>query len=612
MTVAAERSRAPEARLLALAPGAQILLVLSIACGLVAAAVVIVQAYLMSVVIAGVFLGGRAPAEVAGPLVAVALLAVLRGPLLLAGEALAQAAAGRVRQALRADLTGHLLALGPSYTGRERSGELTTVIVDGLDAIDDFLTSFQPARALAVAVPLLVLGAVIVVDPPTALVLLFTGPILVLLLGLIGGRTRAITERRFAEVSWLGAFFLDMLNGIATLKAFGRSAEQVDNIRAISRQYGDTTMEVLRTAFQTSLVLEWGAAVAVALVAVQISLRLMAGAIAFEPALAVLIIVPEFFLPLRTLATRYHSGSAGRAVAARVVEILDEPVPGGPGTGGGDASAGEVPAGALIRVRGVTVTYPGRSVPALRDLDLEIPPRSLIALVGPTGAGKTTLANVLLRFIVPDEGRVVVGDVPLASIEPAAWRRYVAWVPQRPHLFHGTIADNVRLARPDADAGAIDSALRAAGATEFVERLPLGIATPVGEDGVRLSGGQRQRIAIARAILADARLVIVDEATSQLDAASETRIRDTLVTLARDRAVVVVSHRLALAAVVDTVAVIEAGRVVETGPPDELAARGGAYARQLAAQRDGDGTATDYEGQEAARLAGPRHPLVGP
>ena len=295
-------------------------------------------------------------------------------------------------------------------------------------------------------------------------------------------------------------------------------------------------MEVLRTAFQTSLVLEWGGAVAVALVAVEISLRLMAGAIEFERALAVLIIVPEFFLPLRQLATRYHSGAAGRTVATRLFAILDEPVPmtAGPDRGPVDEP---VPAEAPIRLAGVTVTYPGRTEPAIRELDLTIPSRGLVALVGATGAGKSTIANVLLRFIEPDAGEVLVGDVPLSDIDLAAWRRHVAWVPQRPHLFHGTIADTIRLAQPDADDEAIRLAAREAGAEAFIAELPLGYATPVGEDGLRLSGGQRQRIAIARAILADARLVILDEATSQLDAASERTIRDTIGRLARDRAV---------------------------------------------------------------------------
>ena len=581
MAGAGPRVPAPEARLLGLAPGARARLTLAIACGFAAAVLVVAQAYLLSVVIAAAFLGGESLATVALPLAVVALLALLRAPLLFGADALAQAASSLVRASLRADLTGHLLALGPAWTGRERTGELVAVVTDGLDDVDAYITSLQPARALAVAVPLLVLGAVFVVDPPTTLVLLFTGPILVLLLGFIGGRTRAITERRFAEVRWLGSFFLDMLGGIATLKAFGRSAEQVGAIRAISRQYGDTTLEVLRTAFQTSLVLEWGGAVAVALVAVEISLRLMVGAIEFERALAVLIIVPEFFLPLRQLATRYHSGAAGRTVATRLFGILDEPVPLTPGrTAPGHDP---VPAEAPIRLAGVTVTYPGRTEPALRELDLTIPSRGLVALVGATGAGKSTIANVLLRFVEPDAGEVLVGDRPLSDIDLAAWRRHIAWVPQRPHLFHGTIADTIRLAQPDADDEAVRAAAGEAGAEAFIAELPQGYATQVGEDGLRLSGGQRQRIAIARAILADARLVILDEATSQLDAASERTIRDTIGRLARDRAVVVVSHRLRLVAIADVVAVIDAGRVVETGAPADLAERDGAYRRLLAA-----------------------------
>lgn len=575
------RAASPGDRLLGQAPGARARLAWAVGCGFLAAVLVVGQAYLTSVAVADVFLAGGTLASVGPPLVVIALLALFRAPLLLASDVLAQGAAGRIKARLRADLTAHLFALGPAYTSRERSGELASVVTDGMAAVDAYVTSFQPARALAVAVPLLVLVAVLVVDPPTTLVLLFTGPILVLLLGFIGGRARAITERRFAEVRWLSAFFLDMLQGLATLKMFGRSAEQVGNIRTISRQYGDTTMEVLRTAFQTSLVLEWGGAVAVALVAVEISLRLMAGAIEFDRALAVLIIVPEFFLPLRQLATRYHSGAAGRAVAERAFAILDEPLP--PGRPTPSRTQAELPPDADIRFTDVTLTYPGRSEPALEHLDLAIPHGQVVALVGPTGAGKTTIASLLLRFVEPDAGVILVGGVPLATIDDAAWRAHVAWVPQRPHLFHGTVADNIRLARPDASDAEVRAAARAAGADAFIDDLPGGYETPVGEGGARLSGGQRQRIAIARAFLAEAGLVILDEATSHLDATSEAVIRDSVTRLARRRTVLVVSHRLRLASVADVVVVLDRGRVIETGPPATLSDRDGPYRRLLIA-----------------------------
>ena len=579
---AREGVRGPEGRLLDVAAGARLWVALGIAGGVGAAALVIAQAWLLSTIVAAVFVAGSSFGGVLASLGLLGVLVIARGPLLAVADLCAQRASILVRGTLRADLTGRMLGLGPAWTGRERSGELATVVVDGLDAVDAYVTTFLPARALAVAVPLLVLATVAFIDPPTTAVLLFTGPILVLLLGVIGGRTRAVTERRFAEVRWLGAFFVDIMAGISTLKLFGRSREQVDNLRAFSRRHADTTMEVLRTAFQTALVLEWGAAVAVALVAVEISLRLMAGTIEFQRTLAVLVIVPEFFLPLRNLAIRYHAGSAGRAAAARIVAVLDEPVvsaPAGPSSSTGAA----IPPEPTIRLEGVGFTYPGRSVPALNGVDLAIPPRGTVALVGPTGAGKTTIANVLLGFVTPGAGTVRVGDEPLAAISSTAWRGWVSWVPQRPHLFHGTIADNIRLARPDADDDEVRAAAVAAGVDAFLADLPLGVETPVGDDGVRLSGGQRQRIAIARAILADARLIVLDEATSQLDRASEVVIRDTVRRLAHDRAVVIVSHRLALAEAADVVAVVEAGRIVEIGLAAALLEAGGAYARLVAA-----------------------------
>ena len=577
-----------EARLLAHAPAAQRLLAGAIVAGFLAAVTVIAGAWLMSLVIASVFLDGRPPQAIGLLLAGLVLLAAARALLLFMSEILAQRAANRLKQRLRTDLTGRLFALGPAWTGRERSGELSSVFVNGLDALDAYMTAFQPARWLAALVPVLVLVVVFVIDPLTTLVLLFTGPVLLLLLAMIGSRTRAVSERRFAELRWMSAYFLDMLQGIGTLKMFGRSAEQVDNMRAISSRYGDTTMEVLRTAFQTGLVLDWGGAVAMALVAVQISLRLMADAIPFDRALAVLIITPEFFLPLRQLAVRYHAGTAGRAVADRITAILDEPVATSPAVAR-SASATARPGDIVFD--GVSVRFPGRGEPALDRLSLTIPVGRRLTIVGETGAGKTTLVSLLMRFLDPDDGSIRVGDTPLVDIEVADWRRSVAWVPQAPHLFHGTVADNLRLARPDATPAQLAAAARAAGASEFIETLPDGFETEVGEGAIRLSGGQRQRLAIARALLRDAPLLILDEPTAHLDPDGEQAIAATIDDIAGTRTVLVVSHRLRLARSSDVIAVLDRGRLVEIGAPAALLAAGGAYANFVSVDSSAGSTA---------------------
>jgi ATP-binding cassette subfamily C protein CydD len=529
---------------------------------------------------------GRTLADVAPLLFLGLALLILRTALGIAGELAARRSAGRLVGTLRADLSAQVLRLGPTWTSRERSGEIGSVLIGGLEAIEDYLTQFVPTRRLAMIVPLLVLLLVLLLDPWSVLVLLFTGPLLLLLLLVIGSRTRAVSERRFMEMRILSAFFLDILRGIATLKMFGRSREQIDNLDRISRRYGDATMEVLRTAFQTSLVLEWGATIAIALVAVEIGLRLLDGTMAFERALAVLLITPEFFLPLRALAVRFHVGTAGRAAISRVFEILDQPVPftAGPDERDGlPPSPSPVPAVVdeppAIAFEGVVFTYPGREDRALDGVDLVVRSGESLALVGASGAGKSTLSSLLLRFIEPQGGAIRVDGRPLAELATPAWRASLAWVPQRPHLFAGSIADNIRLARPDASYRQVEAAVAAANASEFIERLPAGLDTSVGDVGARLSGGQRQRIAIARAFLRDAPILLLDEATSHQDEVSEAAIADALDRLMRGRTVLLIAHRLRLAQRADRIAVLAAGRLVEVGTPDELLAAGGPYRR---------------------------------
>jgi ATP-binding cassette subfamily C protein CydD len=537
------------------------------AAGLSVAAAVcwIALALLLSIALARVFIDDGTFASVDALLLAMLTLAIARGVLLWSSEVVAQRAAGGIQTDLRERLAAALVALGPTAVRGERIGELVYTAGEGVDALDPYVTRYVPARVLAVLVPVLVASVVAVLDPWSVLILLIAGPLLVLLLGLIGRRVRDLAGRRERELAWMNAHFLDILRGLPTLKMFGRSAEQAETIRAVSRRQGSSTMDVLRTAFQSTLVLEWGATAATALVAIETSVRLMAGGLTFGRALAVLLLTPEFFLPLRRLSAEYHVGRSATAAAERVYAVVDTPatihVP-APG------AARPLPARLDVRFDDVVVTYDQGSRTALAGCSLQIPQGRTLALVGPTGAGKTTVANVLLRFVDPERGRVTIGGEPLSELDPGFWRTRVAWVPQQASLFHGTVADNLRLARPDASDDDLMAAAAAANAHAFVTDLPDGYATPIGEGGARLSGGERQRLALARAFLKDAPFVILDEPTSHLDRGSETLVLEAMSRLMRDRTVLVIAHRPEPVAAADVVVTLRAGRVVRDEPPD--------------------------------------------
>ena len=576
-------SRFFDARLLAAAAPERTCLVLAVAGGAASGILTVLQAHSLARAVDGVFLRGLDLQGVQPLLFMLLLASAGRGLATWLAELAAARVSQRVKDDLRGRLAGHILALGPAFARGERTGELANIASEGVDSLDAYFSQYLPQLALAAIVPLTFLGFVFPIDPLSGLVLLLTAPLIPVFMILIGSLADALTRRQWRALSRLSAHFLDVLQGLTTLKLFNRSRDQVVLIRRISAEHRDATLQVLRVAFLSALVLEMVGTIATAIVAVEVGLRLLAGRMAFEPAFFVLILAPEFYLPLRQLGVRFHAGISGVSAAQRIFEVLDLPLPpeGAPDDPAAPARGGTPP---RICLNHVTVAYEDRSLPALSGVTFEIGPREHVALAGATGSGKSTVAALLLRFIDPQAGEITVDGTDLANLSRDAWRRQTAYVAQAPALFDLTIADNIRLGRPSATLDEVMAAAEAAGAHTFIEELPNGYDTIAGERGARLSGGQAQRIALARGLLVDAPLVILDEATANLDPQADAEIQASLARLLEGRSALIIAHRLSTIRAADKIVVLDAGRVVEQGAHDALLAQGGQYAHMIARQ----------------------------
>ncbi|WP_030665387.1 thiol reductant ABC exporter subunit CydD [Streptomyces rimosus] len=520
--------------------------------GLAGAGLVIGQAMLIAEIVVGAFQRGRGLGDLSTPVLLLALVSVGRGLVSWLTELAAHRASAAVKSELRTRLLTRAAAgLGPGWLSTQRSGELTTLATRGIDALDDYFARYLPQLGLAVVVPVAVLARIVTGDWISAATIVVTLPLIPLFMVLIGWATQKRMERQWQLLARLSGHFLDVVAGLPTLKVFGRAKAQAASIRAITGEYRRATLRTLRIAFLSSFALELLATISVALVAVGIGMRLVHGSLDLYTGLLVLILAPEAYLPLRQVGAQYHAAAEGLAAAEEIFAVLETPL-----RTTGDAPA---PDSTALSVEGLVVRHPGRSEPALPRTSFEVAPGETVALVGPSGAGKTTLLNVLLGFAEPAAGRVRVGGKDLAGLDPEDWRRRIAWVAQRPYLFAGTIAENVRLARPDADDAAVHAALRDAGALDFVSALPDGTETVLGEGGSGLSAGQRQRLALARAFLADRPVLLLDEPTANLDGETEAGIVEAVRRLAAGRTVLLVVHRPALLAVAD--------RVVRLAPP---------------------------------------------
>jgi thiol reductant ABC exporter CydD subunit len=547
-------------RLLERAHEARTALVADAILGVIAALLVLAQAVLLAEVAARSF-DGASLHEVLRPLALLAAVVCARAAAGWGFEVVGRRAAARILSRLRLGLVERRLRDDPASLDQAESSELATLAVTGVDALEATFARYLPQLVLAVLVPLAVLALVASIDLTSAGIMLLTLPLVPVFMWLIGRYTENRAQERWEALAILAHHFVDVVRGLPTLRAFNRAEAQVEQIDLVSDRYRVATMGTLRVAFLSGTVLELAATIGVALVAVTVGVRLTDGGIGFQAGLTVLVLAPELYLPIRNLAAQFHASADGAAVAVRLLDLSEAPT--------------RVPLlhrrqavpdlrTATVRLERVTLRYPGRPQPALAELDLELAAGEAVALVGPSGAGKSTIASLVLRLAEPTAGRVVVDGLDLATLSPQDWRRQLAWLPQRPSLLRGSVAENVRLADPSASLERVRAAATLAGADGFIEALPAGYETLVGDGGRPLSAGQVRRLALARVFLRDAPFVILDEPTAHLDSESAEQVAAAIDSYRGRCTLLVISHSSELVSHCDRFVRIADGRLVES------------------------------------------------
>ncbi len=568
------------ARLFQKARSTGLLFPLIVVFGFLAGGLVVWQSWLLSEVISKVFLAKQTLAQVLPLLQSIILVVLGRTLFTIINESLAGKLAVKIKDGLREELFKKINQLGPSFLKGEKTGELTTTALQGLDALDAYFSQYLPQILLSALLPITILLVVFPTDVLTGIVFVVTAPLIPYFMILIGKLSHNHTQRQWIGLSRLGAYFLDTLQGLSTLMQLGQSRDRGVKIRQASERYRTVTMNVFKITFLSAFVLEMIATISTALVAVEIGLRLLYGNLEFQQAFFILLIAPEFYLPLRNLSVRYHAGMNGLNAAGRIFQLLDAPeitaIP---------SVVEKVPAQLAekfsLGFQSVSYHYPDNPEAALKEINLELESGRHYSLIGESGAGKSTLAQLIMRFIVPENGSIRVNGEDIQSWNLDQWRSMIAWVPQKAKLFNTSLLENVRLHNPAYSSEAVFAALEKAGLEKFVQQLPEGLQTPLLEGGVRLSGGEAQRVMLARAFLKNAPLLVMDEPTAHLDIDLERSFLETSERLQDGRTTLTIAHRLATVIQSDQIFVLKRGHLVEKGTHLELRSLHGEYAHLL-------------------------------
>lgn len=537
--------------------------------------VVIGQMFLLSLIIDSAFIRSETPA----PYLYWFLLALIisRALLIWLRERFAQQNAVIFKSGLRVNLYRHLLRNDPVRASNDKTGELVGNLTDGIEKLDDYFTKFIPSAVQILVLPFAIVAYVIFTDWLSGLIMLLTAPLILFFMWLIGTMAKNLTRRQWKEMSAMASHFLDALQGMRTLKIFNANAREAGSVAEVSNRFRIVTMKVLRVAFLSGMVLELAASISIAMVALQVGIRLIEGMMDYQTGLFVLLLTPEFYLPFRTLGQHHHTGMEAAAAAEKIFGISD-------------SVSNKIIEKANISIntqrieidfKEVSFVYPESSVPAVENVNCRLEASQLTAIVGATGSGKTTFSHLLMGLLQPSSGTILLNGIPLDHLDETEKAKLIAWVPQHPHFFNGSIIENLKMANPEATIAEIEDACKLAHLHDFISDIPEGYDTILSENASRLSGGEKQRLAIARAYLKNAPLLILDEPTSNLDPESEELVALATESLLKNRTSIIIAHRLKTISRADKILVFREGRIIESGNHQLLVSQNGLYSRYM-------------------------------